>query len=194
MLTREEFRKGYALLTSDTARAAAERQKIEEAVAAERVRATKEAALVLAEAELMDLLSKPSTGKEPPTASSSSSSSGRGPPLRAWSSEPYMRYGPLPVGFEAKRAQELVEQRCAAKATGDYKKADTIQGKLQRMGVRLDDRWRTWSCEVTLSLAKNNHKRQARSEKLDGKVVPTAQAKGGRPQPERTRPPRRAVQ
>ena len=55
-LTREEFQQGYALLVSDTARGERERERVERAVAAERIRATKEAALVLAEAELMDVL------------------------------------------------------------------------------------------------------------------------------------------
>ena len=48
---------GYALLTDDVcARAAAEREKLARAVERERVRATKEAASKLAEAQLMDVL------------------------------------------------------------------------------------------------------------------------------------------
>jgi len=61
VLTKQEFRKGYALLTSDSARAAAERERVDEAVAAERIRAVKQAARNLAEAQLMDTLFTPST-------------------------------------------------------------------------------------------------------------------------------------
>lgn len=56
VLTREEFKQGFALLTSNTARAVAERERVEAAVAAERVRATQEAAMILAQAELRDAL------------------------------------------------------------------------------------------------------------------------------------------
>jgi Ca2+-binding EF-hand superfamily protein len=63
VLTKEEFSKGFALLTSDSARAAAERTRTQSAVEAERVRAVKEAAKNLAEAQLMDTLYRPSGKK-----------------------------------------------------------------------------------------------------------------------------------
>ena len=57
VLTKEEFQKGFALLTSDSKRAEAEREKVEAAVAAERIRAVQQAARNIAEAQLMDALS-----------------------------------------------------------------------------------------------------------------------------------------
>jgi hypothetical protein len=56
VLTKEEFRKGYALLTSDSQLAQAERLKVEAAVESARVEAVKEAARNLAGAELMDVV------------------------------------------------------------------------------------------------------------------------------------------
>lgn len=63
VLSRDEFKKGYDALMSGTARAKVQRENIERAVAAERVRATKEAARLLAEAELMDILNAPTDAR-----------------------------------------------------------------------------------------------------------------------------------
>ena len=157
-LTREEFQKGFALLTSDSARAAAEREKVEAAVALARKEATREAALVLAEAELRDVLNAtPKPRRKKGTGLSA-------PPLRKWGNEagsPYSLYGPLPDGFDAERAEALVAERCAAKAAKLYAKADVLQDELIAMGVRLDDRWRTWSCAAAIDEVKRNSKPQA---------------------------------
>jgi hypothetical protein len=51
---RDEFQNGFAALTSDTARAERARQKVEAAVSQARIAAVQEAALNLAEAQLMD--------------------------------------------------------------------------------------------------------------------------------------------
>ena len=56
VLTKEEFKKGFVLLTSDSMLAKAERAKVEAAVNDARVEAVKQAALNLAEAQLMDTL------------------------------------------------------------------------------------------------------------------------------------------
>ena len=161
VLTRDEFSKGFAILTSDSARAAAEREKVERAVAMERVRATKEAALILAEAELRDVLDAPSPKAAAKRAGNSQKRAGSGPKPRVGSSDPYKPYGRLPQGFDAMRVQALVDERCEAKAKKNYAKADVLQEEIVKMGVRLDDRWRTWSCEVS------------------GRVVPATKAPGG---------------
>jgi len=168
VLTRDEFMQGYALLADDScARAAAEREKVARAVEQERVRATKEAASKLAEAQLMDVLfSGPSPSnrrRAPPPPRNDQRRRAKTPagrnsgPRRVGGGAPYARFGPVPEGFAVERAAALVEERVAAKAARDYGKADALQRRLAAMGVRLDDRWRTWSVELTLALAKDAH-------------------------------------
>lgn len=161
VLSREEFQNGLALLrTSDSVRAAQERAKIERAVMTERVRATKQAALIMAEAELMDVLY--------PSA-----------PPRKWSDEAYAQYGPVPPGFDTKQVSRLVAERCAAKAARDFDAADRLQSQLVAMGVRVDDRWRTWSCAVTIQQAKDLRKTPYRRNKPWPSAAGSARGAGG---------------
>merc|ERR1712087_759224 len=104
VLSREEFRTGYALLTSNSTDAIAEREKIDRAVAAERIRAIKEAALALYEAQLMESL------LGPPELSRAASRGRRAPPPRIGSTEPYKLYGPIPPSFE-RTHREAAEYR-----------------------------------------------------------------------------------
>jgi hypothetical protein len=166
-IDRDEFKKGFALLTSDSARAAAEREKIEAAVAKARAEATKEAAMVLAQAELMDVLNGAGVlkGVGNGVGNGAAASNGRerrtggkgGPPLRKWGPESdasYSLYGPLPPGFDARKVEHLLADRCAAKAKRDFGAADALQDQLVALGVRIDDRWRTWSHAATLAAEK----------------------------------------
>lgn len=156
VLSREEFRTGYALLTSNSTDAIAEREKIDRAVAAERIRAIKEAALALYEAQLMESL------LGPPELSRAASRGRRAPPPRIGSTEPYKLYGPIPPSFEREQIERLVAARVEAKKGREYGKADKLQRKLDTMGVKLDDRWRTWSVPVWLEVVRGPFERTHR--------------------------------
>ena len=146
------------LLTSDSARAEAERQKIEIAVEAARVRAIKEAALVLAEAQLADALnSEPEASAPaatwPELAEQYKPVPGREPLAKRRgqkrSESSYALFGSLPASFDGPRAQALVASRAQAKSNKHYAEADKLQVELVAMGVKLDDRRRTWSVAAT---------------------------------------------
>ena len=168
VLTKEEFKRGFALLTSDSAKAAAERERIEAAVESERVRAVKQAAKNLAEAQLMDTLyGEPEQykfvkGRKPLPRRRSQEGAAAG--AAAAASVPYAQYGPLPKGFDAEAARDLVNARVTAKETRDFTQADALQQELLSMGVRLDDRWRTWSVPAALDLAKAEYEKQQRED------------------------------
>ena len=57
----------------------------------------------------------------------------------------YELKGELPAGYDAAPVVALVNERVAAKIARDFAKADALQEQLVGMGVRLDDRRRTWS-------------------------------------------------
>jgi len=57
----------------------------------------------------------------------------------------YELYGSLPADFDGEAAKALVKARQEAKIARDFEAADGLQEKLAGMGVRLDDRRRTWS-------------------------------------------------
>jgi len=193
VLTKEEFQKGYALLTSDSARAAAERDRVQRAVETERVRAVKEAAKILAEAQLLDALQgdsqagrqrfpaqyRPVPGRKPLPRRNPK----RDAPLSPAAADAYAQYGPLPDGFDIETTRHLVNARVRAKAARDYQEADRLQAKLIQMGVRLDDRWRTWSVEGTVALARKEYDDRQREEKERvtksprAQVVPTTRKK-----------------
>ena len=131
-VTKDEFREGLWILTSSTATAAAARGEIEAAVAAERVRAIKEASRLLTEAELLDAKAG---GGLPSWRSQWGGPRGGG----------YRRDGALPAGFDEALAQALVDERAAAKRSRNFVLADELQARLKAMDLRLDDRLRTWS-------------------------------------------------
>jgi len=164
VLTKVEFQDGYALLTSDSARAAAERERVRVAVEAETVRAIKQAARNLAEAQLMDSLYGDPPPGETRWPAMYKPVAGRKPLRKRTPSEPYTQYGPLPEGFDAAGVRRLVAARVKAKASCEYEKADRLQEQLNAMGVRLDDRWRTWSAEVCLSVAKESYEEKKRAQ------------------------------
>lgn len=144
VLTRDEFAKGYTLLREDqSAQAAAEREKVAVAVANERVRATKEAARNLAEAQLMDaLFVGPTAGK-----GGGGGEGGKGAPPRRQpnSRQPFRMQGTPPKGFDVEAARSLVAERTDAKSRHEYEKAEQLQAQLGAMGIKLDDRYRTWT-------------------------------------------------
>jgi hypothetical protein len=71
---------------------------------------------------------------------------------------PYQRIGPVPPGFDSDRVSAMVAERVQAKKARGFKRADELQAKLDAMGVRLDDRFRTWSVELSLGLAIDAYK------------------------------------
>lgn len=190
-IDREEFKKGFALLTSDSARAAAEREKVEAAVAQARIEATKEAALLLAQAELMDVLNSPASAAAAATTAQPRKGRGRArgggptaPPLRKWGPESnaaYTQYGPVPDGFDTDRVEALIAERCAAKAAGEYAKADQLQEALILMGVRLDDRWRTWSSLAALEAPSAPRSASKADDAAQAGQVVSTKTSAGRP-------------
>jgi len=60
--------------------------------------------------------------------------------------KPHMtRFGRLPSGFDSEPIEALIEKRQRARQHKHYSEADRLQSRIQRMGVKLDDRRRTWS-------------------------------------------------
>ena len=57
----------------------------------------------------------------------------------------YKRFGAAPADFPSGLIEALVERRTKARLKKHYAEADRLQKRIQRMGVRLDDRRRTWS-------------------------------------------------
>lgn len=150
VLTKDEFTQGYALLiNNEEARARAQREATAREVArevdAERVRTTKAAGLALAEAELMDVLfpvgNQQNRARPSPSRQGARARGGRLP----GNLMPYTLYGLVPEGFDLEKAQRLVYARVRSKAAREFEQADLLQRKLSAMGVRLDDRWRTFS-------------------------------------------------
>jgi len=59
---------------------------------------------------------------------------------------PHMkRFGRLPTGFDAAPVEALIAKRARARLRKHYSEADRLQRRILRMGVKLDDRRRTWS-------------------------------------------------
>lgn len=54
-------------------------------------------------------------------------------------------YGRLPSGFDRVPVEALIAKRASARLKKHYSEADRLQRRIQRMGVKLDDRRRTWS-------------------------------------------------
>ena len=70
------------------------------------------------------------------------------PPKRAKGSPrtPFYRlYGTLPPDFDSAPIERLIARRVSARLKKHYSEADRLQKRILRMGVRLDDRQRTWS-------------------------------------------------
>jgi len=59
----------------------------------------------------------------------------------------YSLKGKVPEGFDGAAAEALVTERTAAKIARNFDKADELQVQIVAMGVRLDDRRRTWSVQ-----------------------------------------------
>ena len=58
----------------------------------------------------------------------------------------YTLYGKLPPDFEfAPTVEQLIARRVKARLKRHYSEADRLQKRILRMGVRLDDRRKTWS-------------------------------------------------
>ena len=57
----------------------------------------------------------------------------------------YTRYGSAPRDFPEQMILALIEKRITARLKKHYSEADRIQKRLNNLGVRLDDRRRTWS-------------------------------------------------
>ena len=60
----------------------------------------------------------------------------------------YKLYGKLPAGFDAEPIELLIAQRVSARLKRHYSQADRLQKRIGRMGVRLDDRRRTWELQT----------------------------------------------
>jgi len=60
--------------------------------------------------------------------------------------KPHMRlFGRLPQGFDPVPVEALIAKRARARLRMHYSEADRLQRRIQRLGVKLDDRRRTWS-------------------------------------------------
>jgi len=60
----------------------------------------------------------------------------------------YKLYGRLPRRFDSREEIEsLIDRRVSARLKKHYSQADRLQKRIMRMGVRLDDRRRTWSLQ-----------------------------------------------
>jgi len=57
----------------------------------------------------------------------------------------YTQYGSAPRDFPYGLVEALIEKRTRARLKKHYSEADRLQARIGRMGVKLDDRWRTWS-------------------------------------------------
>jgi len=58
----------------------------------------------------------------------------------------YRLYGSLPDGFDASAdVERLIARRVVARLKKNYSEADRLLKRLLRMGIKLDDRRRTWS-------------------------------------------------
>jgi len=57
----------------------------------------------------------------------------------------YKLYGKLTEGFDAAPIERLIARRVVARLKKHYSEADRLQSRILRMGVKLDDRLRTWS-------------------------------------------------
>jgi len=57
----------------------------------------------------------------------------------------YRLFGALPEGFDSGPIERLIARRVGARLKKHYSEADRLQKRILRMGVRLDDRRRTWS-------------------------------------------------
>ena len=66
----------------------------------------------------------------------------KGQPMRS-----YKLFGTLPPGFDPAPVERLIARRISARARKHYSEADRLQRRVLRMGVRLDDRRRTWSLQ-----------------------------------------------
>jgi len=70
------------------------------------------------------------------------------PPKRssAMKAPVYKLFGKLPADFDGRPSVErLIERRVSARLKKHYGEADRLQRRLLRMGVKLDDRRKTWS-------------------------------------------------
>ena len=60
--------------------------------------------------------------------------------------KPHMRlFGRLPQGFDPVPVEALIAKRARARLRMHYSEADRLQRRIERLGVKLDDRRRTWS-------------------------------------------------
>jgi len=60
----------------------------------------------------------------------------------------YSLYGSLPPDFEFRpMVEQLISRRVSARLKRHYSEADRLQKRILRMGVRLDDRRKTWSLQ-----------------------------------------------
>lgn len=59
----------------------------------------------------------------------------------------YRLYGELPAGYDATPVERLLAKRVVARMKKRYSEADRLQRRVMRMGVRIDDRRRTWSLQ-----------------------------------------------
>ena len=92
-------------------------------------------------------------GKRKPRPRNPSKSPAKGPMYRL--------HGELPSGFDAGPIEQLIERRVSARLKKHFSEADRLQTRVQRMGVKLDDRRRTWSLEP------NWHEKQAELAEAD---------------------------
>lgn len=68
------------------------------------------------------------------------------PPKTAGTKGPvYKLFGKLPEGYDSTAATGLIAKRVTARLKKHYSEADRLQKRLLRMGIKLDDRRRTYS-------------------------------------------------
>mmetsp|Transcript_3402 Transcript_3402/g.11387 ORF Transcript_3402/g.11387 Transcript_3402/m.11387 type:complete len:288 (+) Transcript_3402:102-965(+) len=59
----------------------------------------------------------------------------------------YKPFGRIPADFDAATVERLIARRVQARLKRHYNEADRLQQRVLRLGVRLDDRRRTWSVQ-----------------------------------------------
>lgn len=57
----------------------------------------------------------------------------------------YTRFGSIPPDFDSRVVENLIAKRLKARLNRQFSEADRLQKQIQRLGIKLDDRRRTWS-------------------------------------------------